>query len=365
MIKKNDFLILLVFTFVHIFILFGLKFTAWPEMFSYPYLRNNGFLIYKDMIHPYPPLLTMALSIVYKIFGYKVLTLRIFTYLLVLANDVLIFLLSKKILKKSLHSFIPLLFYVLTQPFLDGNMLWFDFATTTPILLSLFFLFEVTEKKNIKRNLVLSGIFLAIATLIKQTSGIFFVATVIFLLIKKFKLKDILLVFLGPLIMGLAFLIRLIQERAFYDFLNWTLIYPSKYWTKFPGYVRMGITRGDFLTLIILFIPLTTLLFGLKKHFKNNNFILSFLFFLCSLLTVYPRFSFFHFQLSLVIAPILFAFLLKNKFKEVSISLIIVLIIFSSRNIYSKVRIDWGKETRFFGFEEKRLSQIIQQESGK
>ena len=58
-------------------------------------------------------------------------------------------------------------------------------------------------------------------------------------------------------------------------------------------------------------------------------------------------------------------FLLKNKSKEVFIGLIITIILFSYRNIYPKVRIDWNKETRFFGFEEKALSQIIKDNSKK
>ncbi|MFC1624889.1 hypothetical protein ACFL15_00775 [Patescibacteria group bacterium] len=96
MIKKKNILFLIALISIHIFILFGLQFTAWPEMFSYPYLRNNGFLIYKDMIHPYPPVLTLALSIIFKILGYKLLTLRIFTYLIVITNDLIIFYYPKK-----------------------------------------------------------------------------------------------------------------------------------------------------------------------------------------------------------------------------------------------------------------------------
>jgi|GEM_PF-1174625 len=365
MIKKKDILILLAFVFLHLFILCGLRFTAWPEMFSYPYLRNNGFLIYKDMIHPYPPLLTMALSVVYKVFGYSLVTLRSFTYVLVVLNDILIFLISKKILKKGLISFTPLFFYVLTQPFLDGNMLWFDFAMTTPILFSLFFLFEVLENKNVKRDLFLSGLFLSVAVYIKQTSVIFFLISIIFLLSRKIKVKEILYMFIAPLIISLSFLIRLIQENALMDFLNWNLFYPSKYWTKFPGYVRMNVTRSDLLTLLILAIPILAIFFKKTKSFKNNRLILCFVFLICSFITVYPRFSFFHFQPALAIFPIFMTFLVEDNIKIFFTCFILFLAIFLYRNIYPKIISDWGKEARFSGFEEKMLTQVIQENSNE
>jgi len=56
---------------LHLFILIHLQFTSWPEMFSYPYLLNNGFNLYKDIALPYQPLLMLILSVVYKIFGYN------------------------------------------------------------------------------------------------------------------------------------------------------------------------------------------------------------------------------------------------------------------------------------------------------
>ena len=126
--KKSIVLIVLAALIVHVFLLSGLRFTAWPEMLSYPYLRNNGYLLYKDMIHPYPPILTMVLSIVYKLFGYKLIVLKIFTWLIILVNDILIFLVAKKITKSVKYSVLSLISYILLQPFLEGNQLWFDLA---------------------------------------------------------------------------------------------------------------------------------------------------------------------------------------------------------------------------------------------
>ena len=147
---KKTYLFLLILLGIHFFLLFNLKFTAWPEMLSYPYLRNNGYLLYKDMIHPYPPVLTMALSIVFKLFGYKLIILKVFTWLVILANDILIFLIARKLTKKDVFALLSLGLYVLIQPFLEGNQLWFDLAITPFILASSFLFYRFLNKPSSK-----------------------------------------------------------------------------------------------------------------------------------------------------------------------------------------------------------------------
>ena len=253
---KRKLILLFLLLVLHIFLLVNLRFTAWPEMFSYPYLRNNGFLIYKDMVHPYTPVLTMTLSTLYKLFGYRLIVLKLFTWVLVLINDVLIFLIVKKISKSSKVSLLSVLFYLFTQPFLDGNMLWFDFAISTPLLFSFYFLLKVFDKQSFqKRNLLFTGLFLMVAVLIKQTSGLYFLAVLGYLILKRTKFQKIIPIFIGPLVLGLPLLFRLIQEGALMDFLNWVLIYPARYWTKFPGYVRMDVLQRDVFTLFLILAP--------------------------------------------------------------------------------------------------------------
>src|SRR3990167_1746027 len=82
---------------VHSLILSNIQFTAWPEMFSYPYLLNNGFMLYRDQALPYQPLLVLILSKIYIIFGYDINVLKIFTWGIILINDLLIFLISQKL----------------------------------------------------------------------------------------------------------------------------------------------------------------------------------------------------------------------------------------------------------------------------
>ena len=111
---------------IHLFILFNLQFTAWPEMFSYPYLLNNSFKLYQDIALPYQPLLVLILSVVYKIFGFNLLTLQLFTWTTILISDFLIFFISRKIIGKKALSLVPLSLYIFVQE-IDSHYLSLPF----------------------------------------------------------------------------------------------------------------------------------------------------------------------------------------------------------------------------------------------
>src|SRR3989344_9384315 len=100
--KKYFLLVLLLLG--HLFFLGNMQFTAWPEMLSYPYLVNNGFKLYSDLVHPYPPLLTYILAVLFRVFGVKLIVLKIFTWLLLLINDVLIFKIVGKLARNTFLS---------------------------------------------------------------------------------------------------------------------------------------------------------------------------------------------------------------------------------------------------------------------
>ena len=349
--KKSIILIVLAALVVHVFLLSGLRFTAWPEMLSYPYLRNNGYLLYKDMIHPYPPILTMALSIVYKLFGYKLIVLKVFTWLTILANDILIFLVAKKLTKKNIFALISLSLYVVTQPFLEGNQLWFDLAIVPPVLLGMLFL--------LNKKYFLSGLSLGVAILIKQTAGLFLILWGLFILIKEKKLAPVINLIIGSVILFAILLIRLLTEGAVSGFFNWTLIYPFTWWSKFPGYVQMVLTRREIIILVLLFIPVILLLLKLRRNFlEDKDLVLLVSSILVSSILVYPRFSFFHFQLSIALAAISYGIFL-SKFKFPYILHTTYYILLFVLVCLPVLKSDWGKETRFWGKEEEKTAEII------
>ena len=340
---------------MHVFLLSGLRFTAWPEMLSYPYLRNNGYLLYRDMIHPYPPILTMVLSIVYKLFGYKLIVLKIFTWLIILVNDILIFLVAKKITKSVKYSVLSLISYILLQPFLEGNQLWFDLAVVPFVLLGIFF--------SLNKKYFLSGLSLGVAILTKQTTGLFLILWGVFLLIRERKLKPVVNLIAGPLVLFAILLVRLITEGAVSGFFNWTLIYPFTWWSKFPGYVQMVLTNRQFIILVLLVIPVILLIFKLKTNYlKDKSVLLTTFYLLLSFVLVYPRFSFFHFQLGIAFCAIFYGlFFSKFKFSLILHSTFYILLFILI--CLPVLKSDWGKEARFWGKEEERIAEIIKDET--
>src|SRR3989344_7436482 len=84
---------------IHLLLLANTKFTLWPEMVVYPYLINNNFILYKDIINPYPPMLTLLLSVFGKIFGYLPVPYEILSRAVVVLIDISIFTLARKIAK--------------------------------------------------------------------------------------------------------------------------------------------------------------------------------------------------------------------------------------------------------------------------
>ncbi len=244
---KNSKLLFLLLI-LHLVILFKLQFTAWPEMVSFPYFINHGFITYKDMVHAYPPLLINILAVLYKVFGYNVWVLKIFGWLTFLVSDVLIYLIVKKLTKKDNLALTSILIYIVLQPVLDGNMVWPDLTIIPFVLTGLYFL--------INKKYFWSGVFFVLAVLVKQT-GIFYLGVVgIYLLFLDKESKNIVNFSIGSLFIGTIFILDLISRNSFSDFLNWAITYPSKYWTKFPGYVQLRPSLREDLILFILFVPI-------------------------------------------------------------------------------------------------------------
>lgn len=291
------------------------------------------------MIHPYTPLLTLILSWLYKLLGYKLLVMQGFAWSLLLVNDIFVFLIVRKLTKKDLPGLLALSFYVIAQPFLEGNMLWPDTAIVTPILIGTYFLKD--------KKFFWSGIFLAVAALTKQTAGLFLVVGFGYLLYKKEKIESLAKFLAGPIALGAIFLFSLLATHQLSAFFNWTLFFPSKYWTSFPGYVDTVLTKRELLTVAVLFAP-TILGFTKLKKYPLLPFFL-----LAAVIIVYPRFSFFHFQSAIAFSAILFGLTL-NKTKGLAyLGLVLVLVAMPS------IRLNWQKPPRFYTDADFKISSAL------
>ena len=343
--KKGYLFLLLVF---HLLILSRLQFTAWPEMVSFPYLINHGFVTYKDMVHAYPPLLVNILAILYKIFGYKLIVLKLFGWSSILVSDLLIFKIILKIVRKQNSALFGVLIYVILQPILEGNMVWPDLFIV-PFLLLTFLLL-------IHKKYFWSGIAIGLAFLTKQTAMLYIVTSILYIVFTERNYKKLVTFIVGGLVIGVPFLLNLISQKSLVDFVNWTIIYPSKYWTKFPGYVQLSPTLREDLILLILFLLLSILLTKSFKQIKQKKELyLIFGFLICGIVGVYPRFSFFHFQSALAFF-VIFIFYLCKKFNYWLVLVPVLILVISFRSLH------FG-EARFWASSDLKLGQVIQNET--
>ena len=325
-------------------------------MLSFPYLLNNGFSLYQDMVHPYPPLLTIILSRVFLIFGYSVTALKIVTWGFILINDLFIWLVVQKLTKSRAAAFVSVLFYVLIQPFLEGNMMWVDLGFVPLVLGGLYYFLRSLEVKKGKPNydIIISGLLFVLAAFIKQTAVLFSFIIIFQLLIQR-ESKLLKRFLIAPLFIGSMFVLKLYSIGDLSHFLNWTVLYPSSSWTSFPTYVDMMLSKREIAIVSIAFVPLTLyLLFRIKEQ-KQNLVLWSML--VVSLIVVYPRFSFFHLQSALAIASILVGITFaRRKQYAVIVGILVLLYPLVQRPAFTS---DWRKPDRFNTRADKELSMKI------
>lgn len=283
----------------HVFSFLVYPFTAWPEMLSFPYLFNNGFRLYSDFVFVYTPFLIFCLSIIYKIIGVSVVSMKIATLILIVIGDLLLFLILREVTKNFAATIFVLSIYILLQPILEGNMLWFDLATVPFVLGGIYLL--------LKEKILVGGIMFAIAALTKQNLVVMLIAVAVYILFSKRK-KDFFIFLIGPSILALVFASYLIVTSSLSEFFMWTFWYPVNYWGSFPGYIQMQTTYSQKIILVLLMLPIV--IGKLARISKGSSLVIVCT--LCSLLLIYPRFSFFHFQLTLALICVWYGLVLEK-----------------------------------------------------
>lgn len=338
MIKTGTFFFLALLLALHLILLTNTRFTLWPEMVVYPYLANNSFKLYTDIINPYPPLLTWFLMIFAKIFSYEPQPYLIFTWIIIIFIDLLIYKITK--------SFLATIFFVfLSIPF-GINGLWFDLIQTPFILLSASFLVAFLEKPKNTGSLYKLSVTLALVFFIKQLAVWLTVATLAILLIKfGQKTKDIL--FKNPAILApfiiLLFLQILIFARlgSLADYFFWVFTFPF-FASSMPGYFDLP-TVSQSIVILTLLTPFFLLTFK-----KNHKVQIPTSYAALSVLFIFPRFDFFHLIPSLALfsltVPRLTDQLRSKFFRVISVASFTVVLIFAIR-VYIQ---NWGPEVRFF-----------------
>lgn len=338
---------------LHLILLFLTKFTLWPEMVVYPYLLNNGFLLYQDLINPYPPLFTVFLSSFTSFFGYTPIAMRILTYMAIVAIDILIFNFSVQLFKNKKAAIANTLFFVIFSIPFGVNGLWFDLFQTPFILASIYYL--VSEKKP--RNFLISFCLFLSAVAIKQQAIWMFPIFVLYAfryyrLFKKDFGQIVLQSFAAVAVFALANLGLVFLFGTYPEFISWAVIFPFFKAKDLPGYILLP-TLTQVLLIVSLFAAFVPAVIGTRGQRPETRRTIFGIYFSAALLLLfaYPRFDYFH----LVPAIAVLSLLVSANFKGLTsrglpqgqtlfLLFFIPVLIFAAK----QYKVDFGFQTRFF-----------------
>ncbi len=330
---------------IHLLVLTQTQFTVWPEMLSYPYLINHGYSYYGDIIHPFTPLLSYFLALVFKLIGESVISLKFVTWTLIALTDI-IFCYTARSLFSKLLAWSTTGLYLLWQVFFEGNGLWFDLSVT-PILLANFSLALSWFKKPSIIKAFILGFLFCTAFLVKQ-SAIWIL--LLFIFFSAYKLKKNIIHLLIPMLSGFVILLLASLGLFFFsgsgsEFVYWAFYYPFFVITKMPGYHELPSIRN----LILVFFIFSPLAFSLFIN-KNRTFLpelfLGLIFVGGGLFFAIHRFAFFHFQPALPFLTILTTIIYNNvnkSMRPVVVGYLIIGLFFQMAYVAK----NWHKPDRF------------------
>lgn len=280
---------------IHIFLITKLIFLPYVEFFIYPYLINNGFKPYSEIIDQHFPGL-MLLPINFATLGVtSPQEARVLLILTIVVMHFLLYLIARNILgntKKVL--FVNILFLIL-QPFLEGWILWIDTIQPVFLLSAFFFAYKIIVKENYNlKYIFLFGLSLSLSVLIKQTVLPLFGIFLLYFIVKKINYYLLFFFNIGFLIPILLVFIYIWSINAVSDFFFWNILFNLTTYTKeatksiipLDHVIRIGVIYG------------VGLLFLTKITQKKLKYLLL-VFIFGNLIGSITRFEFVHFQPSL------------------------------------------------------------------
>lgn len=345
--------LLIIIVSFHILLLTKIVFFPYPELFIYPYLTEKGMLPYAQIFDQHFPglmffpvnMASLGITTPYKA--------RILHLFVVFVTQVMIFVTAKEVTGNEKKAVLASVLYLIWQPFFEGYVLWIDTLVTPILLASFIFLFRSIKKKETK-HLYLSGLFLGLSLLFKQTVAplIFLVALYILIFYKKPK-------YLLSFTAGVGFFVLLlfiyIQRLGIWnEFYYWTVTF------NLTTFSEMGRKSWDFAGLIksmpLFGFAIMSLIYLVTKR-KEQSVIGLGVFFIGCLAFVYARFDFVHLQPALPFAVLIIVLLIgKVKVKRKYVLGYLTISFLLLFNFYRK---NIKEEVYFFGEYEREVALEI------
>lgn len=191
----------------------------------------RGDIVYKDVVDNKPPLLYSIYSLAFILFGQTAFALRLFTSLYSVGTTAAMFFLARYLFGSRAALFSALLYGIFSSgPGVNGTIAQGENFFALPLSLSMLFFLKAI--RDDKRFMLLSGLMMGLAVLIKTTA---MPTMLLFLLLiavkinplKKFKefIGNVFFLLIGPAIMGTLILIYFIYYNALDDFIYWNITY--------------------------------------------------------------------------------------------------------------------------------------------
>lgn len=217
--KKSNliYLILACILLIHALILTKLIYFPYPELFIYPYLTNHGLKPYQQILDQhFPGLIFLPINLDNLGMNTEE-TARIWSIVIVLTIQVMLFVVSRQILKNNLKVILVNVLYLVWQPFFEGWILWIDSFLPLLLLPSFYFL--------LKKRFFLLGLFLGLGIVFKQVLIPLSVLVLIYLVWESKNLKSSLKYVLGLSVPLLMMIFYFWEAGVFKDFWYWTVIF--------------------------------------------------------------------------------------------------------------------------------------------
>ncbi len=299
--KKLVILGLVIIIAVHLYILSRLIFFPYPELFIYPYLTNNGLLPYKQIFDQHFPGLFFLPINLNNLGLVDAESARNWLYGIVVATQILLFIVGRKILKNPKWVLLVNFLYIVWQPFFAGWSLWIDSFLPVILLPAFYLLYEYLEDhKKSQKKILLAGFLLGLGIVFKQVLIPLIGLLGFYLLFRRIRFVDLIFFSVGIVVPPLIMIGYFLFIGVWNDFWYWTVIYNL---TVYSQYGVKAAPAIGFLTRVFFVFGSSLILFS----FKEKRLIhLLMIFLIGGLICVYGRFDFIYFQTALPFAILAF-----------------------------------------------------------
>ncbi len=288
--NKLTFFFLILLILAHVFILTRLLFSPYPELFIYPYLTNHGLKPYSQILDQHFPGL-MFLPINLDNLGMNTAEeARLWSIAIVIVVHLLLFFIVGRLLKSKTKALLASVLYLIWQPFFEGWVLWIDSFLPIILLLAFFAL--------IKKKIFLTGLLLGVGIVFKQTLIPLSLMLLVYIYWHSRKIRPTLTYLCGLMIPIAGMLLYISSIGVLKDFWYWTVVF------NLTVFARTGTSLPNsvgFVTRPLLVYGMSSLLFFYRD--KKLSAII-FIFLLGSIIGIFDRADFVHFQPSLPFATL-------------------------------------------------------------